>query len=84
MHNQTTNHTDAELYTGAPEATAAERAAELTRAKRLAERYRLEFVDLSQYSVDHDAGTRSIAASSLRFSTSRKIEATASTLPLRR
>jgi type IV pilus assembly protein PilB len=55
MHNQTTtNHTDAELYTGAPEATAAERAAELTRAKRLAERYRLEFVDLSQYSVDHE------------------------------
>ena len=35
-----------------------------------------------QYSADHDG--RSIAASSLRFSTSRKIEATASTLPLRR
>jgi type IV pilus assembly protein PilB len=55
MTNQTTvNHTEAELYTGVPETSAAERAAELTRAKRLAERYRLDFVDLSQYSVDHE------------------------------
>jgi type IV pilus assembly protein PilB len=45
---------DAELYVGGVEASATERAAELARAKRLAERYRLEFVDLSQYSVDHD------------------------------
>jgi type IV pilus assembly protein PilB len=46
--------TDSELYAGASEATAAERAAELTQARRLAERYRLEFVDLSQFSIDHD------------------------------
>ncbi len=46
--------TDAELYAGAPEPNAAEHAAELAHAKRLAERYRLEFVDLSQFSIDHD------------------------------
>ncbi len=46
--------TDAELYAGAPEPNAVEHAAELAQAKRLAERYRLEFVDLSQYSIDHD------------------------------
>src|SRR5574338_1161097 len=50
----TTNGTDTELYAGAAEATPADRAAELARARRLAERYRLEFVDLSQYSPDHD------------------------------
>src|SRR5687767_846794 len=54
MNNQTVNNADHDLYTGAPEASAAERAAELTRARRLAERYRLEFVDLSQYSVDQE------------------------------
>jgi type II secretory ATPase GspE/PulE/Tfp pilus assembly ATPase PilB-like protein len=46
--------TDNELYVGAPEATAAERAAEVALARRLAERYRLEFVDLAQFSIDHD------------------------------
>jgi len=47
---------DSELYVGGTvtEATAAERAAELVRARRLAERYRLEFVDLAQFSIDHD------------------------------
>ena len=55
MHNQpVVNPAESNLYTGVPEATAAERTAELTRAKRLAERYRLEFVDLSQYAVDHE------------------------------
>jgi type IV pilus assembly protein PilB len=43
-----------ELYAGIPEASAAEHAAEITRGRRLAERYRLEFVDLAHYSVDHD------------------------------
>ena len=33
---------------------AAERAAETAQARRLAERYRLPFVDLSQFSIDHD------------------------------
>src|SRR5688572_20229960 len=54
MNNQTANHTDADLYTGATETSAAEKAAEATRARRLAERYRLEFVDLSQASIDHE------------------------------
>jgi type II secretory ATPase GspE/PulE/Tfp pilus assembly ATPase PilB-like protein len=43
-----------ELYVGVPEASAAEQAAELVTARRLAERYRLEFVDLGQFSIDHD------------------------------
>jgi type II secretory ATPase GspE/PulE/Tfp pilus assembly ATPase PilB-like protein len=45
---------DGELYVGVSEATAAERAAETTLARRLAERYRLDFVDLAQFSIDHD------------------------------
>jgi type II secretory ATPase GspE/PulE/Tfp pilus assembly ATPase PilB-like protein len=43
-----------ELYVGVPEASAAEQAAETAHARRLAERYRLPFVDLSQYSIDHE------------------------------
>src|SRR5687767_7021025 len=43
-----------ELYVGSGEITAAERAAEAAQAKRLAERYRLEYLDLSQFSIDHD------------------------------
>jgi type II secretory ATPase GspE/PulE/Tfp pilus assembly ATPase PilB-like protein len=49
--------TVSELYvpqSGVPETTAAEHAAELARARRLADRYRLEFVDLAQFSIDHD------------------------------
>ncbi len=45
---------ESELYVGAPEASAAERAAETAVAERLAERYRLQFVDLTHYSLDHD------------------------------
>ena len=47
--------TDAELYadTG-PEPNAAEHAAEVAHGKRLAERYRLEFVDLSKFNIDHE------------------------------
>jgi type II secretory ATPase GspE/PulE/Tfp pilus assembly ATPase PilB-like protein len=48
------NGTDTDLYVGASEASAAERAAEVARARRLAERYRLEFLDLSQFNIDHD------------------------------
>jgi type IV pilus assembly protein PilB len=49
------NAADADLYvSGTPEASAAEQAAETARARRLAERYRLDFVDLSQFSIDHD------------------------------
>jgi type II secretory ATPase GspE/PulE/Tfp pilus assembly ATPase PilB-like protein len=43
-----------EMYVGVPEATAAEQAAEIAHARRLAERYRLPFVDLSQFSIDHE------------------------------
>jgi type IV pilus assembly protein PilB len=51
----TTNGVDAELYiVGHPETSAAERAAETAQARRLAERYRLEFVELSQFSIDHE------------------------------
>jgi type IV pilus assembly protein PilB len=46
---------EGELYAGVvPEATAAERAAEAALARKLAERYRLEFVDLGQFSIDHE------------------------------
>ena len=44
-----------ELYVpGGVEPNAAEHAAEVAHARRLAERYRLEFVDLSQFSIDHE------------------------------
>jgi type II secretory ATPase GspE/PulE/Tfp pilus assembly ATPase PilB-like protein len=46
--------TEAELYAGGIEPNAAEHAAEVAHAKRLAERYRLEFVDLSRFNIDHD------------------------------
>src|SRR5688500_1223656 len=44
----------ADLYVSAPEASAAEQVAETAHARRLAERYRLSFVDLSQFSIDHE------------------------------
>ena len=43
-----------DLYVDVPDATADEQAAETAHARRLAERYRLPFVDLSQFSIDHD------------------------------
>ncbi len=51
---QRTNGVDADLYVGVPETSAAEQAAETAHARRLAERYRLQFVDLSQFSIDHE------------------------------
>src|SRR3954447_10854716 len=45
---------DAELYAGEAEPNAAEQAAETAQARRLAERYRLEFVDLTRFNIDHD------------------------------
>ncbi len=45
---------DAELYVGEPEPNAAEQAAETAQARHLAERYRLDFVDLTRFSIDHD------------------------------
>jgi type IV pilus assembly protein PilB len=46
--------TDAELYATGVEPSDAEHAAEAAHARRLAERYRLEFVDLSRFSIDHE------------------------------
>jgi type II secretory ATPase GspE/PulE/Tfp pilus assembly ATPase PilB-like protein len=49
------NGTETALYAGAGETTAAERAAEAAHARKLAERYRLEFIDLAtQFNIDHD------------------------------
>jgi type IV pilus assembly protein PilB len=50
----TPNGVDSDLYIGAPETSAAEQAVETAHARRLAERYRLEFVELSQFSIDHE------------------------------
>jgi type II secretory ATPase GspE/PulE/Tfp pilus assembly ATPase PilB-like protein len=50
----TVNGKDAELYVGMPDPSTADHAAEVALARRLAERYRLEFVDLGKYSIDHD------------------------------
>ena len=46
----------AELYVdpGAPQKSAAETAAEIAQAQRLAERYRLPFLDLAHFNIDHD------------------------------
>ncbi len=46
--------TDAELYATGAEPTDAEHAVETAHARRLADRYRLEFVDLSRFSIDHE------------------------------
>jgi type II secretory ATPase GspE/PulE/Tfp pilus assembly ATPase PilB-like protein len=45
-----------ELYadTGPSEPSAAEQAAEIAQARRLAERYRLPFLDLAHFNIDHD------------------------------
>jgi type II secretory ATPase GspE/PulE/Tfp pilus assembly ATPase PilB-like protein len=45
---------DAELYAGEAEPNAAEQALETAQARHLAERYRLEFVDLTRFSIDHE------------------------------
>jgi type IV pilus assembly protein PilB len=46
--------TEAGLYAGGAEPNAAEQAVEVAHAKHLADRYRLEFVDLSRFSIDHE------------------------------
>jgi type IV pilus assembly protein PilB len=45
---------DSELYVGSAEPSTVDHAAEAAHARRLADRYRLEFVDLSQFSIDHE------------------------------
>ena len=58
MNAQTTtppaNEPEPQLYVGGRETTPADRALETSGARRLAERYRLEFVDLGQFSIDHE------------------------------
>ena len=51
-----TNNVNAPLYADPemPVQTAAEQAAEIARARRLAERYRLPFLDLDHFNIDHD------------------------------
>src|SRR3984893_16335264 len=44
----------AELHVEPPELGADERRAELERARRLAERYRLEFVDMDAFRIDQE------------------------------
>jgi type IV pilus assembly protein PilB len=46
--------TSEELHTGLPELGADERAAELEQARRLADRYRLEFIDMDTFRIDHE------------------------------
>jgi type II secretory ATPase GspE/PulE/Tfp pilus assembly ATPase PilB-like protein len=50
----TLNGTDTHLYAGGREFTPGDHALETAGARRLAERYRLEFVDLTQFSIDHE------------------------------
>src|SRR3954449_5694669 len=45
---------DVNLYAGAPEQTAAEHAEEVAQARRLAERYRLPYLDSAHFNIDHD------------------------------
>jgi type II secretory ATPase GspE/PulE/Tfp pilus assembly ATPase PilB-like protein len=60
---------DAELYVGTGEAepNAAEQAAETAQARHLAERYRLEFVDLTRFNIDHDLFRTIPAELTLRY-----------------
>src|SRR4029077_8856268 len=57
----------AELYadTGVAEKSAAEQAAEIAQARRMAERYRLPFLDVANFNIDHEL-FRSIPAELMR------------------
>ena len=49
------NGAEPNLYVGLPdEASVADQAAETAHARRLADRYRLPFIDLAQFSIDHE------------------------------
>jgi len=43
-----------ELYVGGETAATADTAAEIAQAKRLAQRYRLQYVDMEHFTIDHD------------------------------
>jgi type IV pilus assembly protein PilB len=66
--DQKTVNGSPDFYVGADETTPAEQAAENDRARRLAERYRLEFVDMHRFRIDQEL-FRSIPADlMLRYS----------------
>src|SRR6476646_1003950 len=50
----TVEHPDLYADTGAAEISAAEQAAEIAQARHLADRYRLPFLDLAHFNIDHD------------------------------
>jgi type II secretory ATPase GspE/PulE/Tfp pilus assembly ATPase PilB-like protein len=50
----TAEHPELYVDTGAAEQSAAEKAAEIAEARRLADRYRLPFLDLAHFNIDHD------------------------------
>jgi type II secretory ATPase GspE/PulE/Tfp pilus assembly ATPase PilB-like protein len=50
----TTEHPELYVDTATSEQSAAEQAAEIAQARRLAERYRLPFLDLAHFNIDHD------------------------------
>src|SRR5437016_565963 len=50
----TNSNITADLHTGVPELGAEERRLELAQARRLAERYRLEFIDMDNFRIDQD------------------------------
>src|SRR6476646_4718656 len=54
MATDTTTNTTAQLHAEAREMGAEERRLELEQARRLAERYRLEFVDMEMFRIDQD------------------------------
>src|SRR5260370_14428297 len=54
MVDTTNLKTPEELHTASVELGAEERPAELEQARRLAERYRLEFVDMDTFRIDQD------------------------------
>src|SRR3954470_12704401 len=50
----TVEHGDLYVDSGTSEQSAAEQAAEIAQARRLAERYRLPFLDLAHFNIDHE------------------------------
>jgi type IV pilus assembly protein PilB len=54
LSTATAEHTELYVDTGAAEISAAEAAAEMAQARHLAERYRLPFLDLAHFNIDHD------------------------------
>src|SRR5437588_7977533 len=54
VSSATVEHPDLYVDTAPSEISAAEQAAEIAQARRLADRYRLPFLDLAHFNIDHD------------------------------